>query len=412
MKTDLDRLMGEAGLDALLVVGRADHNPSMAYFTGPINLTHGYLLKQKGEDPVLFHASMERDEAARTGLQTKNLDGYGFGALLERAGGDRHLAAALRMVRMFQEFQVRGRLALYGQSEIGPAYGIFRQLEHELPGVDIVRESSSGAVLAQARATKDAEEIDRIRKMGETTVAVAADVMGFLTSHQAKDGVLVNREGMTLTIGEVKRRINLWLAMRSAENPHGTIFAAGRDAGIPHSAGKDDQPVPVGKAIIFDLYPCEVGGGYFYDFTRTWSLGYASEDLQQLHQDVLGTYHTVFPKLQLDKACRDYQVMACEQFQASGHPTVMEDLQTQNGYVHGLGHGLGLEVHETPTMTHLEVNQDRLQADMVFTFEPGLYYPERELGVRVEDTVWARPDGKFEALAEFPTDLVLRVAGV
>jgi Xaa-Pro aminopeptidase len=48
---------------------------------------------------------------------------------------------------------------------------------------------------------------------------------------------------------------------------------------------------------------------------------------------------------------------------------------------------------------------------MVFTFEPGLYYPERELGARVEDTVWARPDGSFEVLASFPTDLVLKVPG-
>jgi Xaa-Pro aminopeptidase len=223
--------------------------------------------------------------------------------------------------------------------------------------------------------------------------------------------MLVNREDEVLTIGEVKRRINLWLAMRGAENPHGTIFAAGRDAGIPHSAGQDEQPVPVGKAIIFDLYPCEAGGGYFYDFTRTWAVGHASDELQQLHQDVLETYRAVFPRLRSDSACREYQVMACEQFQSRGHITVMQDLQTETGYVHSLGHGLGLEVHESPNFTHLEVNQDRLLPGMVFTFEPGLYYPDREMGVRVEDTVWARPEGGFEVLADFPTDLVLKVPG-
>src|SRR3990172_8506036 len=338
--------MEEAGLDAVLVIGRGNHNPSLCYFTGTINLTHGYLLKRRCQTPVLFHGSMEREEAAGTGMETKNLDDYDYAALLDQAG-----------------------------------------------------------------ATKDPEEVDRIRQMGKTTTAVAADVAGYLTSHQAKDGMLFNREGEVLTIGEVKRRINLWLAMRGAENPHGTIFAAGRDAGIPHSAGQDDQPVPVGKAIIFDLFPCEAGGGYFYDFTRTWSLGYASEELQSLHQDVLETYQAVFSKLQANSPCRDYQIMACERFQAGGHPTVMEDLQTETGYVHSLGHGLGLEVHETPNFTHLEVNQDRLLPDMVFAFEPGLYYPERELGARVEDTVWARPDGGFEVLASFPTDLVLKVPG-
>ena len=411
MKTDLDRLMEEAGLDALLVIGRGNHNPSLCYFTGTINLTHGYLLKRRGQTPVLFHGSMEREEAAGTGMETKNLDDYDYTALLDQAGGDRNLASALRMARIFQDFGVQGRLALYGSYEVGPAYGLFRRLEQELPGLEIVPEQSSSAALVRTRATKDPEEVDRIRQMGKTTTAVAADVAGYLTSHQAKDGMLFNREGEVLTIGEVKRRINLWLAMRGAENPHGTIFAAGRDAGIPHSAGQDDQPVPVGKPIIFDLFPCEAGGGYFYDFTRTWSLGYASEELQSLHQDVLDTYQAIFPKLQINSPCRDYQVMACERFQAGGHPTIMEDLQTQAGYVHGLGHGLGLEVHETPNMSHLEINQDQLLPDMVFTFEPGLYYPERELGARVEDTVWARPDGSFEVLASFPTDLVLKVPG-
>ncbi len=409
MKADLDRLMKEAGLEALLVIGRADHNPSMAYFTGAINLTHGYLLKRRDQTPVLFHGSMEREEAAGTGLDTKNLDEYDYPALLEQAGGDRNLASAMRMARILQDFDVQGRLALYGRYELGPAFGLFRRLEEQLPELEIVHEQSHSAVLVQARATKDAQEVDRIRKMGEITTAVAGDVVGFLTSHQAKDGKLVNREGEVLTIGEVKRRINLWLAMRGAENPEGTIFAAGHDAGVPHSAGRDEQPVPIGKAIIFDLFPCELGGGYYYDFTRTWSIGFASDELQQLHQDVLDTYQAVFPQLKTGTPCREYQVMACESFQARGHPTVMQDLQTQVGYVHGLGHGLGLEVHETPAMSHLEVNQDQLLPNMVFTFEPGLYYPERELGARIEDTVWARPDGSFQILAEFPTDLVLKV---
>jgi Xaa-Pro aminopeptidase len=411
LKSDLDRLMEEAGLDALLVIGRGDHNPSLCYFTGSINLTHGYVLKRRGQLPVLFHGSMEREEAAGTGMQTKNLDDYDYAALLQQAGGDRNLASALRMARIFQDFGVQGRLALYGHFEVGPAYGLFRRLEQQVSGLEIVPEQSNRAALVQARATKDADEVERIRQMGKSTVAVAADVAGYLTSHRIRDGMLVNREDEVLTIGEVKRRINLWLAMRGAENPHGTIFAAGRDAGIPHSAGQDEQPVPVGKALIFDLYPCEAGGGYFYDFTRTWAVGHASDELQQLHQDVLETYRAVFPRLQADSACREYQVMACQQFQSRGHTTVMQDLQTETGYVHSLGHGLGLEVHESPNFTHLEINQDRLLPGMVFTFEPGLYYPDREMGVRVEDTVWARPDGGFEVLADFPTDLVLKVPG-
>jgi Xaa-Pro aminopeptidase len=79
-----------------------------------------------------------------------------------------------------------------------------------------------------------------------------------------------------LTIGDVKRKINLWLAERDAVPSEGFIFAQGRDAGIPHSQGNPDDMLRLGQTIIFDIYPQERGGGYFYDFTRTWSLGYAT----------------------------------------------------------------------------------------------------------------------------------------
>ncbi|GAG30631.1 unnamed protein product, partial [marine sediment metagenome] len=94
MKTDIDRLMKDANLDSLLVIGPAGHNPYMTYFTGLVHVTPGYLLKKRDHSPVLFHGSMERDEAASTGLQLKNLDDYDHLKLLEEAGGDPIQASA------------------------------------------------------------------------------------------------------------------------------------------------------------------------------------------------------------------------------------------------------------------------------------------------------------------------------
>jgi Xaa-Pro aminopeptidase len=302
-------------------------------------------------------------------------------------------------------------VALYGKTELGAGFGIFDRLQESLDGIELVGEPENRSVLSRARATKDGQEVERIRQMGKVTTAVVGDVENYLTSHQAKDGVLVNREGEVLTIGEVKRRINLWLAMRGAENPEGTIFSMGRDAGVPHSAGQDEQPVELGKTIIFDLFPSEAGGGYFYDFTRTWCLGWAPEEAEALYQDVLEVYHSVFDRLKADTPCREFQIMACEQFESKGHPTARSTQGTTDGYVHSLAHGLGLAIHEAPGFSHVESNQDTLALGTVFTFEPGLYYPERGVGVRLEDTVWANPEGGFEVLAEYPMDLVLKIAG-
>lgn len=412
MKNELDQLMKDAGIDALLVRGPAQHNAPMTYFTGLRHISSGYLIKKAGHDPILYSQNMEREEAAASGLKTYSYSDYNYSELMQAAGGDDNRATAIMLARIFEKHGVRGRLAIYGKLASEVVWGTFSALKEVYPSIQIVAESPLQSVLGEARKTKDEDEVARIRAMGVITAAVVADVAGFLTSHEAKDGVLVDRNGSPITIGELKKKIDLWLAMRGAENPKGVIFAPGRDAGIPHSAGQDDQPIPVGQPIVFDIFPCEAGGGYFYDFTRTWCLGYAPEQVEALYSDVLDVYNNIYATLKPNTPCRDYQIATCKQFESKGHPTVLSDESTTEGYVHSLAHGLGLDVHEAPWFHHNETNQSVLMPGSVITVEPGLYYPEKGMGVRIEDTVWIKPDGTPETLVEFPKDLVLRVPGV
>jgi Xaa-Pro aminopeptidase len=412
MKSDLDKIMEENGLDALLVTGKAGHNAAMTYFTGLAHLTQGYLIKKRSEEPVLLHAPMERDEAKRTGLKLKDLNDYNQVAILMEAKGDHILAGSILLERIFEEFKVGGRVGIYGKVEFGPLYGSLQLLEKKRNDVEFVGESRFSSTLVRARATKDEGEIERIRAVGRITAAVVGDVAEFLTSHQVKDGVLVTRDGEALTVGEVKRRINLWLAIRGVENREDTIFAIGADAGVPHSAGTPSDRIEVGKTIIFDIFPAELGGGYCYDMTRTWCVGHASDEVQQIYDDVFDVYEKVSAALKVNAPCRDSQVLTCELFKEKGHPTIMDDPKTQEGYVHSLGHGVGLDIHEGPIISHLDTNNNQILPGSVFTVEPGLYYPERGYGVRIEDTVWMRPDGKVEILADYPKDLVLKMPGV
>lgn len=412
MKNEIDDLMAAAELDALLIAGSTANNPAMVYFTGIKPIHNTFLIKQRGQDPVLFHHPMERDEAASTGLQTKNLFDYEIHKILEETGGDHVRTLAMQLQCMLKDLGVSGRVALYGEVEIGPLFASLKLLEEMQPDLEIVGEDFSKSVLTRARTTKDEDEISRIRKMGQLTTSVVADVAGFLTSHSVENDVLVDREGNVLTIGTVKKRIQTWLSMRGADNPHGCIFAIGKDAGVPHSSGNDDDPVAVGKPIIFDIYPTETGGGYYFDFTRTWCLGYAPDDVLAAYQNVHDVYTTVLEKMRADTPFREYQIMACEMFAEQGHATIMSDSKIEEGYVHSLGHGLGLNVHEAPYSIHLESNQDCLCPGAVVTIEPGLYYPKRGYGVRIEDTIWVRPDGKMEILADYPKDLVLKIPGV
>ena len=214
MKNDIDTLMEEHNLDAVLVTGPGQNNPPMVYLTGGAHLTSADLVKKRGEPAVLFCNPMERDEAARTGLATRNLGDYKLQELVKQQGGDVLKATVLRYQKMLADLGItEGRMGVYGRSDAGIAHAIFSGLQQLMPGLEIVGEVGN-SLITQAMATKDEAEVERIRRMGEVTTAVVGQVAEFLSSHTARENVLVKADGQPLTIGDVKKRINLWLAER------------------------------------------------------------------------------------------------------------------------------------------------------------------------------------------------------
>jgi Xaa-Pro aminopeptidase len=106
---------------------------------------------------------------------------------------------------------------------------------------------------------------------------------------------------------------------------------------------------------------------------------------------------------------RAYQRMTCDFMHNRGHPTIADDPSTQRGYVHGIGHGVGLDIHEAPRFFDSVSNATRLRPGHLFAVEPGLYYPDDGMGCRVEDVLWIAEDGTVENLTEMPYDLVVPI---
>ena len=408
MKSDLTRLMERENIDALWVTGAGKHNPAMMYLTGGANLGQAELILKRGEEPVLFCRSMERDEATSTGLNTIIIEKYNFGKLLQETNGDENKAKALLRKKMLDDLNIsKGRIAIYGKTELSAMFGVFLELQDLLPEVHIIGEGLN-SILMEARATKDEDEIQRIRKMGESTIEVVGKTASYLQNCQIReDEVLLREDGKAVTVSDVKSKINIWVLELDGEIPKEPVFAIGRDAGIPHSVGKPEDEIRLGKTIVFDIFPQETGGGYFFDFTRTWCLGYAPEAETKLYQDVKSVYDTIMDELVMDAHAPVYQDRTCQLFEEQGHKTIRQDHQLESGYVHGLAHGLGLDVHERPWFGKDANSEDILSPGSVVTIEPGLYYPEKGMGCRIEDPVWVRPDGTMEVLVEYPHDLVL-----
>jgi Xaa-Pro aminopeptidase len=408
VKRDIDRLMQERDIDVAVITGVVKGNPTMYYMVNGAAISHAIVIKKRGEEPVLICGSMEREEAAASGLKTIDNSKYNIVQKIKDAGGDRLAASAAYYKEVFEEFGVKGRVGVYGQGDVGVTWTRLKALEAAMPEITFVGEFIDD-IFMTARMTKSPEEIDRIRVVGRKTCEVVAHVADFIKSHKVADGKMVKEDGTPLTVGDCKSEIKMALAMRKIIEEVDTIFAIGRDAGIPHSRGNDDDPIELGKTIVFDIFPQEEGGGYFFDMTRTFVVGEASQEILDCYRTLEECYDHVAASLKMGEKCSVYQTMTCDFFESRGIETPRTNPQTTSGYVHSLGHGIGLNVHERPTLSDLAGNTDELVPGSIFTFEPGLYYPDKGYGMRIEDVYYVHEDGTIENLTDFPRDLVLEV---
>ena len=410
MINDLDNIMREKGIDALLVFGHAENNPSMRYMTGGGHVTHATLIKKVGSEPVLFCGVMERDEAAKSGLRIRIYDEFPWQDYMTEAKNDPDMMNLLRYRDMLLSENIEGTVQVYGHYDVGLIYGLLTGLSKMMPKVNFVGISRENSIFNRAMETKSADQIEVIRRMGKITTEVVGLTANYLTGRTVNQNEeLLDESGKPLKLGKVREKINLWLAERGAVPSEGFIFAIGSDAGVPHSQGNVDDTMRLGETIVFDIYPQEPGGGYFYDFTRTWCLGYAKPEALEMYAQVKKVYDEIISSLKVNEIFKRYNEKTNEMFEEMGHPTQRTEKTPQSGYIHSLGHGVGLNIHERPWSGLLAGDDNILKPGSVFTIEPGLYYPKKGMGFRIEDTYCVTPEGKIERLAEYPYDLVLEM---
>jgi Xaa-Pro aminopeptidase len=402
MKRDIDTLLAERNLAAAVLLQGEAPTPSFRYLTGPHGHLLGTLVLRPGRTPFLVHGAMERDSAAKTGFELADFGSFGYRKMVEEEGTPNRAMARL-LAAVLERLEVRGRVLIAGVDDVGRYYHILKRLADRVPGLEIVEDEPQGLFEA-ARATKDPGEIDAVRAVGAVCDRAYARIRGILGGGRLEGGRLRDAEGW-ITIGRLRREVRRVFFDEDLSEPHGNIIAMGRDAGVPHNEGNDADVIEEGRPIVIDLYPVQANGGYYFDITRTYCVGRAPGALRAIHAHVREAVERTVEALAQGTPARVYQEKVCEFFEAKGHPTIRQDERLTEGYVHGLGHGIGLEVHEKPNLGGTSHNRDLILPGSLFTIEPGLYYPSQGLGVRIEDVIYAREDGSFENLAGVPYDL-------
>jgi Xaa-Pro aminopeptidase len=414
MKSDLDRLMAERDLQAIVVTGGEHPNMPRQYLCNGKDIHGGLVIKKRGSEAVLIVGGMEIEEAGKTGLEVHTFAELGQAELFKdvKTDDDMNKASIAMWGRYIDFFQIPpGKIGLYGTGDLNVYIELVKRLAEAYPDHPFVGEMGM-SLFTEAYVTKDANEIRLIREVADATNAVLQETWDFIAGHKAENGTVVKEDGTQLTIGDVKRFVRRALLDHELEDEgSGMIFAQGRDAGFPHSRGEADMALKLGQPIVFDLFPRKLGGGYFHDVTRTWSIGYATPEVQAIYDQVSEAFQIALDAY--DEPGQPTHIMqeaVLDFYERNGHPTARSQPGTQEGYVHSLGHGAGLNIHERPSLSHL-AKKDTFQKGNFVTIEPGLYYPERGIGMRLEDSFIIDDNGELVSISPFKKDLVLPLKG-
>lgn len=410
MRSDIDQLMANRNLEAIFVVGGEQANTYRAYLSNGVDIHGGMTIKKRGSAPVMITGSMEIEEASKSGLQVITYYQLGMAEFLEQTEGDATKASLMLWGRLLEKFEIPpGRIGIYGVGELNYWIEYIRTLSETYPNYQFVGETVM-SLFEEAFVTKDADEIEIIRVVADKTSEVMGKAWDFISNHRAEGETVVKADGSPLTIGDVKRYIRHELMERDLEDTD-MIFAQGRDGAFPHSRGEDSQALQLGKPIVFDFFPRQMGGGYFHDCTRTWCIGYAPAPVQELYDTVMESFKiAVETYAEPGQPCHTMQDAVHEYFESKGHPTQHSKPGTTEGLVHGLGHGVGMNIHERPAISHLK-KQDIFQKGNFITIEPGLYYPDKGMGVRIEDSFLIDDNGELVSISSFHKQLVLPLKG-
>lgn len=242
------------------------------------------------------------------------------------------------------------------------------------------------------RMIKREEEVEAIRETQRAVEIAVGAAIDLLRAAVIKNGSLLGPDGPITSEG-IKKLINVRLMELDCVAQH-TIIAGGIQGCDPHNQGSG--PLKPNESIVMDVFPRSSKSRYYADMSRTVVRGRASVDLKRMYGVVEEAQARAVDEVKAGAEGSEIHRRIVERFDKAGFSTGMKNGRMQ-GFFHGTGHGVGLDIHEAPRISRVP---DILKAGQVVTVEPGLYFTE--IGaVRIEDMVLVTDSG-CENLTLFP----------
>ncbi len=377
----MDAILAEKGLEALLLYSESFKDVNMYYLTGFLAPDPFILLKKLDGAPILVIGQMEFPRAQKESIvkDVRPYTDYDY----------------LNLVKAAEEpkLGVMKFLASVVKKELGERTIIGVPANFPALAADTLRQEGltikpTFNLIEKARETKEPEEIQEISTVQEVVEEVTAEIIDIIANCQVGPGGKLiyesRRRREPLTVGKVKtimghKFLDHWCTLEQD-----IIVAVGPPSANPHYSGEAQDQLRANQPIVLDIYPRSLRRRYWTDITRTVVKGRASDEVKRMFDAVLEAKNTCIDALHEGALGSEMFNLCCDLLEKAGYPTIRGGKQIAKGFIHSLGHGVGLEIHEDPRMS--EVYKFPLKAHSIVTVEPGLYDPKIG-GVRIEDIV-------------------------
>ena len=376
---------------SVLIIGDTMRNPEMRHEV-PIGIPDPFLYAELDGRRIVAISSMEaiRVEGLGTGLEVHTFEEYGADEL-RRKHRDRYAFTRELIVRAvkalgIEKASVPGKFPVQHSDAIREA------------GVELVVDQPHFDERRRQKSDHELEGIRRAQKAAEAGVATARELL----ARADRSNGMLKLEGKPLTCELLKQHVQATFLEHGAIAEemilsHGPQTAVGHDMGSGQIAADD--------VVMLDLFPVDLESACFADLTRTVAFGEIPEEVESWHALCREAMDLVSAEVRPGAHGSDLHRVVSEFFSDRGFPTVLTKPDGEvltDGFYHGLGHGVGLEVHEAPS---LGIIGEELVVGDVITLEPGLYR-QGFGGVRVEDLLLVTEDG-YERLTDCPYELEL-----
>jgi len=383
MREDLDAILTENDVESLLVYSDSQKDPNMYYISEFLTTDPFIFLKRTGEDPTIIVSQMEFQRAKQQSI-VKDVRSY----------LDYNYLETLKSVKDPQLGIIKFIVSIV-EKELGKGTRICVPPDFSVLMADMLRTEGltlepKFGVIEKARETKDTQELETIKEIQRINEEATSKAIDLIANSDVGNNKTLLSQGEPLTVGKLKSFFGHHLLENGCIPEEDIIIACGPKSSDPHYVGQQEDKLKANQPIILDIYPRSIQKRYWTDMTRTIVKGKASDKLKHMFETVLQAKNISLDAIQAGALGSHVYNECCAILEKRGYETTRNEKKVIRGMTHGLGHGVGLQIHERPRMSEFAVSPLRKQ--VVVTVEPGLYDPQIG-GVRLEDIIEVTKSG-------------------